>query len=73
VRLIAQGQKGGARTDHDHYDHSSLHHDDRSVYHAVAAEKEDINVVEGVEGIKVVKEECREEERSRALLCQPRT
>jgi hypothetical protein len=40
VRLIVQGQKGGARTDHDHYDHSSLHHDHRSVYNAVAAEKE---------------------------------
>jgi hypothetical protein len=55
VRLIVQGQKGGARTDHDHYDHSSQHHDHRSVYNAVASEKEDINVVEG---IKVAKEEC---------------
>jgi hypothetical protein len=53
VRLIVQGQKGGTCTDHDHYNHSSLHHDHRSVYDAVVAE-EDINV----EGIKVGKEEC---------------
>jgi hypothetical protein len=38
VRLIVLGQKGGARTDHDHYDH-------RSAYNAVAAEKEDINLL----------------------------
>jgi hypothetical protein len=53
VRLsLCLGGKGAARTNHNHYNHSSLHYNRRSVYNTGALEKEDTKVVKGIKVIK---------------------